>query len=663
MKLKISNKIKSVLAVAILTIFTFSEIAEARIINTADIAVPEGYKIELAADSLSAPTMVAFDGEGNMLVAESGYGGSGDAKITRIDKEGLRKDLTAPGVFGDELPVTAVAYHQNTIYAVHAGTVSIVLPSGTLKRIITGLPGKGDHQANQLVFKDGKMYLGIGTVTNSGVVGPDNAVFGWLTKPQNRNLSDVPCRDITLAAGSTFESGAVAGHSLPRAVTSPYMPFGKVQPAGKVIKGNVKCNGAILTANLNGTGLQVYAWGLRNPYGLEIGPDGELYASMHGFDARGSRPIENAPDCLYKIEEGAWYGFPDFACDIPVTDPQFKPVDKPQPQFILGRQPTSAPPTPIAKFDPHAAANGFDFALEGWGKPTDIFMALFGDFTPATGALTEPRGVKIVRVDAETGQITDFINNKVPGQASKHSAGGLEHPSDVEFGPDGAMYIADWGVANITVDGLTLEPDSGVIWKVSKLSESAEQTIAGQFVGPSMIAPLIGVILLLALSIFIGRGKKYYSLGEGFIDGILAGAVMGVAAVAISRFIMNLPFDAPTRLFASMIMGEAALANILEFNFMYFLIGLVIVLGITAILGYIFSLIGRAFGIKQFLSALAFSLAVWMLVQYFAFPLLFPIIIEKGFPPVWFAVTFGIFGLALGLFSNFRRAVQDPDEL
>ena len=40
-----------------------------------------------------------------------------------------------------------------------------------------------------------------------------------------------------------------------------------------------------------------------------------------GADDRGSRPIGNAPDSLYVVEGGAWYGWPDFVCGRPVTDP------------------------------------------------------------------------------------------------------------------------------------------------------------------------------------------------------------------------------------------------------------------------------------------------------------------------------------------------------
>lgn len=48
-------------------------------------------------------------------------------------------------------------------------------PDGTKEDIISGLPSQGDHHNIQVIFgRDGKMYFGQGTATNSGVVGLDN---------------------------------------------------------------------------------------------------------------------------------------------------------------------------------------------------------------------------------------------------------------------------------------------------------------------------------------------------------------------------------------------------------------------------------------------------------------------------------------------------------
>jgi hypothetical protein len=45
----------------------------ARSINPADIALPDGYQIELVTDSLTFPTGIAFDDAGSLFIVESGY--------------------------------------------------------------------------------------------------------------------------------------------------------------------------------------------------------------------------------------------------------------------------------------------------------------------------------------------------------------------------------------------------------------------------------------------------------------------------------------------------------------------------------------------------------------------------------------------------------------
>jgi glucose/arabinose dehydrogenase len=627
----------------------------ARPLRPADIKVPEGFQVEVAVEGLAAPTMIAFDDQGRMLVAESAYGGGGEPKITRVELNGEKTVLAQGNVFGTELPITSVAFHDGQVYVVHAGTVSIIEEDGQLRNIIAGLPGQGDHQANQLVFQDNQMYLTIGTVTNSAVVGEDNAVFGWLKKPELRQLHDVPCEDIILT-DQTFNSDNPLEEGKQTVETSPYSPFGTVQPAGSTVPGDPKCNGALLRANLDGSNLEVVAWGLRNPYGLEVGPDGALYLTMHGFDARGSRHVEDAWDCLYRVEEGAWYGWPDFVCEVAVTDPQFKAKDQPQPQFLIANHPTERPPQPIAKFNPHAATNGFAFApSEEWGTPTDAFIALFGDFTPATGTVPEPQGVKIVRVDTTTGEVTDFITNKFSVEASKRSAGGLEHPSDVTFGPDGAMYITDWGVAHITVDGLKLEPNTGVVWRVKAGDGNA--SLPG---GPSLQLALLGVVVLGVFAIIAARGSgPVHRLTEGLWAGAIAGLIMGVVSMLVSYLVLNLPWYAPARVFATMVRGRDAVANILRFETIPFLFGLLVVLVLTSLLGLLFTAFLRTRQRERtILAGLLYGLTIWALLQYFVLPLLFPLVSDKGFPPFWYAVAFGIYGLVLGALLANRQVRQ-----
>ncbi|HJQ89756.1 MAG TPA: hypothetical protein VJ820_20100, partial [Propionibacteriaceae bacterium] len=223
---------------------------------------------------------------------------------------------------------------------------------------------------------------------------------------------------------------------------------------------------------------------------------------------------------------------------------------------------------------------------------------------------------------------------------------GLEHPSDVAFGPDGAMYVTDWGVANITVDGLKLEPNTGVVWRITPGQDGAG--IPG---GISLLYTIIGTLALGIVTFTLIRGARdRVPLVRGLLAGLGAGLVMGGVAILVSHFVLNLPWYAPPRVFATMVMGRAAVANILEFVWLPFIVGLAVVLILTGLLGLLFgSLVGSRDSWRVILGGLLYGLTVFGLLQYALLPPLFPLVAEKGFPPLWYAAVFAVFGLTLGI--------------
>lgn len=103
-----------------------------------------------------------------------------------------------------------------------------------------------------------------------------------------------------------------------------------------------------------------------------------LFATNHGIDERGSRPIANSSDEFHIISPGTWYGWPDYTGGLPVTLPMFKPENKPQPEFLIRSHPME-PPKPLAIFAPHSAIMGFDFNYNPSFAPIgDVFIAEFG---------------------------------------------------------------------------------------------------------------------------------------------------------------------------------------------------------------------------------------------------------------------------------------------
>jgi hypothetical protein len=63
--------------IALLLVLLLSACSGTRPLRPTDINVPEGFSVEVAVDDLAAPTMIAFDDQGRMLIAESAYDGNG----------------------------------------------------------------------------------------------------------------------------------------------------------------------------------------------------------------------------------------------------------------------------------------------------------------------------------------------------------------------------------------------------------------------------------------------------------------------------------------------------------------------------------------------------------------------------------------------------------
>jgi glucose/arabinose dehydrogenase/uncharacterized membrane protein len=258
--------------------------------------------------------------------------------------------------------------------------------------------------------------------------------------------------------------------------TFAFQPFGKTPSDEGAKPGAVKANGTILRMNLDGSNLEMYAWGLRNPFGVLWGPDGKLYAADNGYDERGSRPIAHAPDCLYEIKQAAWYGFPDYAGGIPVTDARFRPEQGPSPKFLMRDHP--AVEKPLLTLAHHVAAAKMDFGhSDQFGFKGQLFLALAGDMNPITGAHEERSGFEVIRFDPDAGKAQTFFKAKKSALGPKGmeyvATAGPRRPVDVRFSPDGnTLYVVDIGAMAIipTAAGPVPRPfpRTGVVWRITR---------------------------------------------------------------------------------------------------------------------------------------------------------------------------------------------------
>jgi glucose/arabinose dehydrogenase len=423
------------------------------------LRLPDGYRIEAIAINLSVPTTAIFD-QSDLLIAESGWAQTARPRVLRLKPDGSVSVVVGDGLEG---PITGLLMIDGTLYISHKGKVS-AFENGRLRDILTDLPSNGDHQNNKIVRGgDGKIYMGQGTVTNSGVVGVDSYIFGWL--PKHQQVREIPCKDITLA-GQDFETENPLTPASDTTTTGPYQSFGTRSQPNQVIKGDVKCGGSIVRFNPDGSGLELVAWGLRNPFGLQFDAQGKLWTTFHGADVRGSRDIYNDPDYLVQVEDGAWYGWPEFFDGQPVTADRFVAPGKPRARFLWKDHPPLR--RPFATFQTHSGANGLAFSPGGaFGFDGDAFIAMFGAFVPmTTGVNLRPAGFNVVRVNMQTGQNEVFASNVLPGPHFVNRQGGFDRPSDLLFAADTSLYIIDWGSSTVTTGGLKLVPQTGVVWRV-----------------------------------------------------------------------------------------------------------------------------------------------------------------------------------------------------
>jgi glucose/arabinose dehydrogenase len=173
----------------------------------------------------------------------------------------------------------------------------------------------------------------------------------------------------------------------------------------------------IMRFHLNGSHAEIYARGLRNPYGLAFRPTtGALYATDNGRDDHD----DQVPDELNRIVRGGNYGFPD----------------------CWGRgggTHCKGTIAPVALFEPHSSADGLVF----YSRRTfperyrgDAFVAEWGDSVNGLG----------------TGRILKDVHFAGSRVTVSTFATGFTHPVAVAIAPDSSLLVADWG--------------SGTIWRI-----------------------------------------------------------------------------------------------------------------------------------------------------------------------------------------------------
>lgn len=337
--------------------------------------VPAGFNVELYASGLNEPRLIRTAPNGDFFVAES-HGG--DIKVFRgITEEGKpqQMEVFASGLnrpFGINFyppgPDPQWVYLGNTDAVVRFPYQNGDLKARGAAEHIADLPGGGGHWTRDIQFTpDGKkMFVSVGSASN--VDDPD-------TTPREEHRAD------------------------------------------------------ILEFNPDGSGMRIYAYGIRNAVGLAISPKtGELWCSVNERDALGDNLV---PDYITHVQEGGFYGWPWWYMGSH-QDPRHRGKHPELRDKVI---------TPDVLLHPHNASLQMTF-YEGKQFPAqyqgDIFAAEHGSWNRSLRVGYELIRVPLHQTGHASGEYEDFMTGFAVDNG--HVWG---RPVGVTVAADGSLLVTD----------------------------------------------------------------------------------------------------------------------------------------------------------------------------------------------------------------------------
>jgi glucose/arabinose dehydrogenase/cytochrome c5 len=356
---------------------------------------PDGFTVQLYATGLDNPRLIRTAPNGDIFLAESS---SGKIKIFRgLTADGKPRE-TSVFVEGLNRPYGIAFYPPgNNPQWVYIGNTDAVVrvpykngdlnATGTAQHI-ADLPHSGGHWTRDVQFTaDGqKMFVSVGSASN--VDDPD-------TTPEEKDRAD------------------------------------------------------ILQFNADGSGMRVFAYGIRNAGGgLAVNPKtGELWCSVNERDGLGDNLV---PDYITHVQDGGFYGWPWWY----IGGHQDPRHDGKHPEL------KNKAIVPDVLLQPHNASlemtfyDGSQFPAEYHG---DIFASEHGSWNRSVRAGYEVIRVPLHQTGRANGEYEDFLTGFVVDNG--HVWG---RPVGITVVPDGSLLVTDDG--------------SNSIWRVSYTSKNAQKS-------------------------------------------------------------------------------------------------------------------------------------------------------------------------------------------
>lgn len=350
---------------------------------------PQGFTVSQFATGLRTPRVAVTAPNGDVFVSESyanrvrllrDADGDGKAEVSEIFAEGLRQPFGI--AFYPPGPNPKYVYVANT-----GNVVRFPYKNGDLK-----VTGEAEMVAS---LSAGGRLRGGGHWTRDIAFSNDGTKL-WASVGSRSNVSD-----------DDDEDG--------RAMILQFTPEGKDR--------------------------KVYASGIRNPVGLAVDSDGQLWTSVNERDGLGDHLV---PDYITRVREGGFYGWPWYYIGGH-QDPRHAGKRQELKDKVI---------VPDVLLQSHSASLDMTF-YTGHSFPTayegDAFAALHGSWNRARRT-----GYKVIRVpiramkgaDQATGEYEDFLTGFVTEDGNVWG-----RPVGVTTAKDGALLVTDDG--------------GGVVWRVA----------------------------------------------------------------------------------------------------------------------------------------------------------------------------------------------------
>ena len=328
--------------------------------------VPAGFIISVFAAGLSEPRFFTFDADNNLIVADKDSG-----KIVLI------KDTNSDGASDETITVDqglqvmhSVFFYEGDLYAAEEHQVSVYRDVQT----------DGTYSKKEILVSG--LPSGAGHSTRTVIIGPDKKMY--------------------VSVGSSCN----------------------------VCEESDSRRAAVMRYNLDGSGAEVFASGLRNSVGITFYQD-ELWSVDMGRDQIGD---DIPPEEVNVVKQGQHYGWP-YCYGQGVVNPEYEGARE-----SFCKNETAAP---VYEMQAHSAPLGLTFMPEERGSsfnfPSQLEQNLFIGFHGSWNR-SVPTGYKVVTIDttAPSSQAVNFVTGwlETNGQA-------WGRPVDVGFDHNGILYISD----------------------------------------------------------------------------------------------------------------------------------------------------------------------------------------------------------------------------